>query len=90
VIASYTGKRVAACPPDAKEYGTYPKGVRVKTFSKDTDRGNDIVAALDWIEREFDNPNWDADNETARNMHKDKRAALDKLRDKIEKDGITF
>jgi hypothetical protein len=90
VIASYTGKRVAACPPDAKDYGKYPGGVRVVTFSKDAVRENDIVAALNWIETEFENLNWDTDDATARKTNEDKYKALETLRLKLEDGAIKF
>jgi len=90
VTASYTGKRVVACPPDAKDYGKYPGGVRVVTFSNDAVRENDIVAALNWIETEFENPNWDADDATARKTNEDKHKALETLRLKLEDGAIKF
>jgi len=90
VIASYTGKRVVACPPDAKEYGKYPGGVRVVTFSKEPEREKDIASALNWIEAEFGSPNWGFENQSMQKIHDDKRAALNKLREKVEKGEIKF
>lgn len=90
VLSSYTGKRVVAIPPDIKEYGKYPKGVCVTAFSSNPDREKDIVAAMDWIETEFDNPNWNSDNEANNAIHIEKRDALKVLKKRIELEQINF
>lgn len=71
VISSYTGKRVVAVPPAAIEYGKYPDGVMVYPFSKEADRTIDITAAADWLNGEFDSPDWDATN-AARKAEREK------------------
>lgn len=82
-IAGQTGRRVVAVPPDVKEYGRYPNGVRVYPFSKEMQRENDIVAALGWIQQEFESPNWDAEDIKHGDIRTKARAELLSFREDV-------
>jgi len=81
VIASQSGKRVFAIPPDKKNYNKYPGGVRVTTFSGQEDRKLDIAAGLEAIHLHFyENPDWDKEDAEAANKRKEAFEKLQKLR----------
>ncbi len=89
-ISSQTGRRVIVLSPDVKVYSKYPSGVRVYTFSTKPNRSRDTERALEWLDMEFDNPNWsveDANSEAARETARDN---LKLLREKIERGEIEF
>ena len=88
-IASYTGRRVVALPPDIKVYGRYPNGVRVYPFSTEG-RGEDIQRALDYLSDEFDNPYWVFDDEISRKYWEEARKNLLDFREEIKARKIDF
>jgi len=90
VIASQTGNRVVALPPDSKVYSPYPKGIAVYPFSEDQNRSQDITFASDWIQREFDNPEWDYADRQNWEARTKARGNLDTLRAKLGRDEIQF
>lgn len=83
VIASSTGRRVFAVPPDSKNYNKYPSGVRVYPFSQKNERLDDIVAAVDALELEFDKKEWLAEDQEAEDKRTKARENLDNLRGKV-------
>ncbi len=90
LISSYTGNRVIAVPPDAKEYGRYPNGVRVTPFSSQMPRDADIAAALERIEQEFESPGWGEDDELSMQAMVKARKALNETRMQIYSGEIGF
>jgi len=80
VIASQTGEIVVAVPPDSKRYPPYPKGVRVHPYSEEGDREIDINSALDRVEGEFVNNNWEVNYSASALLREKAREKLDVLR----------
>ncbi|GEM_PF-5296648 len=90
VISSYTGKRVAAIPPAAVEYGKYPDGLMVFPFSKNADRSMDIAAGVAWINEEFKNPEWEALGATRKEEREKAKSDLLKFRDELQEGKIVL